>query len=767
MTEAGPQCGTWKTTLALSAALFVLIAALSAIRFIHDSEQRITDTFFRVTPVPSEPSKVVLVLIDDQSLEQYGRWPWSRGLLAQITRNLSDAGAAVIGLDILLSEPQSPEADAALREALEKNGRAVLADKIGSFPDGPHWIEPLPDFFAAALAVGHVHAPLDADSVCRSFPARELSIDGSRWAFAVEVARHIEPRATSAFLSYYGVPPSEGPAEVSIAKPILIPIAYRRGPFEELSARIALQGSDLARVRGRPVLVGLGTMETSDRLTTPLSTEFPTPGVEVHAQILDSILTGRRLNEVPLWLSGSALFVTCVLVVAVFRRWRGWSATAALALTGAMVYLIAWLVFRTSFLLPTGSMMLAVIAGPLLVYTGDLILVERSLTQQMQTLRSWLAQQSKKDRSQQRADLSWKLGLLQELQTELGSLYELHKTLLESTQDLVAIFDERGELLLQNQALAQSGAANSSERLSLNELQNRWTPNDDAPATVRGAGKEAEVYLAGELYSVRIVPLPPTALSPGGGTIVTLASLKTRVERDHARSEALGFITHELRTPLSSIQGFAELMMRYPTSPDCGRAPETIYWESKRLLALINSYLDVLRLDAGAKSVAQDVVELQDLVQRVFDILRPLAAAAKMQFVMDSPEPITIIADAALLHGAVLNLVSNAIKYGKPGTEIRVTCFRSQNEIAIGVRNLGSPLAPESLDRLFEAYYRAPSAEKGREGWGLGLAFVKRIAEKHGGSIRAESSAAGNLFELHLPDRTKIATIAAHAKETA
>ena len=757
MTADAPRHGGWKTILTLSAALFVLTAALSAIRLVHDSEQRLTDTLFRVTSPDSERSKVVLILIDDESLQQYGRWPWSRVLLAQLTRNLANAGATVIGLDILLSEPQSTEADTAMRETLKDSGRTVLADKIGSFPDGPHWIEPLPEFSAAALAVGHVHSPLDADSVCRSFPARELSIDGSRWALAVELARHTDASATSAFLSSYGVPTSDDTTAISIAKPILIPINYRRGRFERLSAGTALQGTDLARVRGRPVLVGLGTMDTGDRVATPLTTEFLTPGVEVHAQILDSILSGRKLYDVPWWLAGLVLFLTCTLVVIVFRRWRGWSAAAPLLLMAAAIYALAWMAFRSSFLLPAGAMMLAVIAGPLLVYTGDLVLVERSLTQQMLGLRSWLALQSRKDSLLKRSDLSWKLGLLQELQTELGSLYELHKTLLESTQDLVAIFDERGELLLQNQALAQACPVDAPERLSLTQLQNRWTPSQDAPLLERVPGREGEVYLGGELYSARIVPMPPTSLSPHGGTIVTLASLKTRVERDHARSEALGFITHELRTPLSSIQGFAELMMHYPSSPDCARAPETIYWESKRLLALINSYLDVLRLDAGAKSLAEELVELDDLVQRVFAILRPLAAAARMEFVFQSGGPITVVADGTLLHGAVLNLVSNAIKYGKQGTEIRVTCARTEGDVVIAVHNLGTPIPPESLARLFDAYYRAPNVEKSRSGWGLGLAFVKRIAEKHGGSIRAESSPAGNSFELHLPDTSKMA----------
>lgn len=753
MTPDGANRENWKKILGLVGALFLLVAGLSTISVIRDSEARLADTLFRVTPPPAQRSRVVLILIDDESLRQYGRWPWSRVLLARLNRSLAKAGAEVIGLDVLLSEPQSPEADGQLRASLLESGRTVIVDRIGSYPDGPRWIEPQPEFAQSAISVGHAQAALDVDSVCRRFSPRQLTIDGSRWAFAVEVARRADPHATAAFLASYHVPFTDNAAVVSTAKPVLIPIAYRRDHFDAVSARNVLEESDLSIVRARPVLIGFDPSESSDRLTTPLTTEFPTPGIEVHAQILDSILAGRKLHEVPMWVSAAVLLLTCLLVVAVFRRWRGWSAAGVVILLAVGLYAIAWLAFLSSFLLPAGAMMLAVVTGPLLVYSADFVMVERSLTQQLLGLRSWLALQGRDGPEQKGTDLSWKLRLLQKLQSDLGSLYELHNTLLESTQDLVALFDEHGELLLQNRALAAIWPAGGPNPLSLKELQTRWTPSADAPLTETGQGREGEVHLGGELYSVRIVPMPPTSLSPGGGTIVTLASLKTRVERDHARSEALGFITHELRTPLSSIQGFAELMMHYPDSPDCERAPETIYWESKRLLALINSYLDVLRLDAGAKSLASDIVELGDLVQRVFDILRPLATAAKMQFALSIQEPITIVADGALLHGAVLNLVSNAIKYGKPGTEIRVTCSRGEDEATIGVHNLGTPIPAESLSRLFDPYYRAPNVEKSKAGWGLGLAFVKRIAEKHGGSIRAESLTTGNVFELHLPDR--------------
>jgi signal transduction histidine kinase len=272
--------------------------------------------------------------------------------------------------------------------------------------------------------------------------------------------------------------------------------------------------------------------------------------------------------------------------------------------------------------------------------------------------------------------------------------------------------------------------------------------------------EEGEVSFDGELYSVRIAPLPPTKVSPSGGTIVTLTSLRTRVERDRARAEALGFITHELRTPLSSIQGFAELMLQYPNSPICSGAPETIFRESKRLLALISSYLDVLRLDAGSKPVSLSLVDLDSIVLQVFEILKPLADAARMQLILKNEDSGAIMGDAPLISGAVLNLISNAIKYGQPGSPINVRCFRDNEEVIISVQNVGKPIAEQDVARLFDSYYRASNVEKTRTGWGLGLAFVKRIAEKHGGSVRAESLLNGAQFEIHLPANTEPVVVA-------
>src|SRR5579864_5667502 len=134
-----PRLGIWAKRVALSLLLLLFVAVLSLIPVVRDSETRLADTFFRLAPPLTQPSAVVLVLIDEESLGQYGRWPWSREILSRLTTNLTRAGADVIGLDILLSEPQSREADASLQKSLQASGRVVLVGKIGAFPDGPHW----------------------------------------------------------------------------------------------------------------------------------------------------------------------------------------------------------------------------------------------------------------------------------------------------------------------------------------------------------------------------------------------------------------------------------------------------------------------------------------------------------------------------------------------------------------------------------------------------------------------------------------------------
>ncbi|HET7205703.1 MAG TPA: CHASE2 domain-containing protein [Terriglobales bacterium] len=749
----------------MCAALLITVLALSAIPLIRDSETRLSDTFFRVASGSKQPSQVVVVLIDDDALRAYGRWPWARILLAQLTSKLSRAGASVIGLDVLVSEPQSADNDRALQLALQQSGRIVLAGKIGSFPDGPRWVEPMPEFALSAAAVGHAQAVLDSDSVCRRFPPKELTVDGPRWAFAIEVARQFNPEVTKKFLASYGMYLDEDTSQISIAKPVLLPIAYVRNRFTTISAAAVLQGADLSILKGHAVLVGFGPTEIGDRLTTPLSGEYPTPGIEVHAQIVDSILSGRTLNSAPLWFFALVLCLTCGFVVLTCRRWRGWRAAGILGVLAGLLYGFGVAAFvLANRMIALGPMMLAVVAGPLLVYTADFVDVERSVNRQLRGLRSWLASHSRAIQTQDAGDLSWKLELLQKLQTELGAWYELHEALLESSHDLVAIFDHHGRHLLSNRRFVEA-CPDTENEWDLDQFLTLLAPNIDDDLLSAGKSQQKEVRLQNELFALNMTPLPPTFLSPEGGTIVTLSSLRTREERDRARAEALSFITHELRTPLTSIQGFAEMMMRYPGISSAASAPETIFRESRRLLALINSYLDVMRLDAGAKDLCLQDVEVEQVIRNALEILAPIARASGMTMSVETAEgSLTATADAPLISGAVLNLVSNAIKYGKPNTPILVKCSPDGREVVIAVSNEVEPLGQPDIARLFEPYYRGEHVQGASNGWGLGLAFVRRIAEKHSGSIKAVIDGQRITFELRIPAKRAAAAAVAERK---
>src|SRR5258705_6368693 len=102
---------TWARTAGLAVLLFLVVIFLSTIPLVREWQVRFCDTFFRLAPAPQARSKVVIVTIDDESLQRYGRWPWSRTLLAKLTNTLAQDGASVIGLDILFSEPQTPTSD--------------------------------------------------------------------------------------------------------------------------------------------------------------------------------------------------------------------------------------------------------------------------------------------------------------------------------------------------------------------------------------------------------------------------------------------------------------------------------------------------------------------------------------------------------------------------------------------------------------------------------------------------------------------------------
>jgi len=175
--------------LLLNALLLAVVGLLSLSYPVEELSRRTGDMYFRLRGSQGTSPHVAMILIDDASLERHGRWPWKRSLLAKVVRAATAEHPKALGLDILLSETEDETNDRELAKALKDAGNTVLVSKISNSPQGRLWVEPLPLFAQSAVAVGHAQAALGPDSICRSVPVRELSLEGPRWAFALEIAR--------------------------------------------------------------------------------------------------------------------------------------------------------------------------------------------------------------------------------------------------------------------------------------------------------------------------------------------------------------------------------------------------------------------------------------------------------------------------------------------------------------------------------------------------------------------------------------------------
>jgi signal transduction histidine kinase len=178
----------------------------------------------------------------------------------------------------------------------------------------------------------------------------------------------------------------------------------------------------------------------------------------------------------------------------------------------------------------------------------------------------------------------------------------------------------------------------------------------------------------------------------------------------------------------------------------------TIFRESQRLVSLINTYLDVLRFDAGARSLRKEPVAIREMVSQVEKIMAPIAESAEINIRVDLDLSLPLLlGDPPMLTGVLLNLLNNAVKYSPGGSEVSLVVRRDKSDVSFEVCNPGAPIAPEHLSHLFEPFYRAQEHETAAPGWGLGLTFVKRIVEEHHGIIEATSDESGIRVRVRIP----------------
>jgi two-component system phosphate regulon sensor histidine kinase PhoR len=230
------------------------------------------------------------------------------------------------------------------------------------------------------------------------------------------------------------------------------------------------------------------------------------------------------------------------------------------------------------------------------------------------------------------------------------------------------------------------------------------------------------------------------------------------------KSDFVANVSHELKTPLSLIRLFGELLLlERAESPEKKRKYlSIIVGESERLTALIENVLDFARLERGKASYDFEEADLREVVQRAMDVYKHRAERESVELVASVPaEPLSANVDKRALELAVMNLVDNALKYAREGGRVEIDAGTLDGGDAfLRVTDFGPGIPQNERSRIFERFFRGATADSTRaRGSGIGLSLVRHIAEAHGGRVRVFSPAhpdgRGARFTIELGSRTR------------
>ena len=224
---------------------------------------------------------------------------------------------------------------------------------------------------------------------------------------------------------------------------------------------------------------------------------------------------------------------------------------------------------------------------------------------------------------------------------------------------------------------------------------------------------------------------------------------------------AVQFVTHEMRTPLTAIQGSSELMSRYAmTEEKRKQIAQLIHSESKRLGRMIEMFLNVERLSAGEMEMKKDRFSVRAVMAGCVERALPLAERKQIRITMDQLADELFTGDRELMEYAFYNLLTNAIKYSPSKTEVTVYGSREGEHFEVSVKDQGIGMDQKEVRKIFQRFYRTRKAEQsGEAGTGIGLSIVEQIILQHGGRIEVTSAPEkGSCFTLVLPAAQTVAT---------
>ena len=322
----------------------------------------------------------------------------------------------------------------------------------------------------------------------------------------------------------------------------------------------------------------------------------------------------------------------------------------------------------------------------------------------------------------------------------------------ENMEEGFVVIDSHTEILSNNSsALNLLGAELEKGRRSVLALNRSEDFQNAVERVLAGQHVLANMDLAGT--SCQVTANPVYHENQVTGAVLLIQDVTERMRGEQMRREFTANVSHELKTPLTSISGFAEIIQDgYVKPEDTKKFAGRIFKEAQRLITLVNDVIKISQLDEGKIQFEKETVDLYEETREIFKHLEPKAEEAGVHLYLDGPH-IKVNTVKTILEEILTNLCDNGVKYNKPGGSLTVTLSQDGEATQVVVEDTGIGIAQEDKNRIFERFYRVDkSHSKAIGGTGLGLSIVKHGSLFLGAKMKVESSLGeGSRFILTLP----------------
>ena len=353
---------------------------------------------------------------------------------------------------------------------------------------------------------------------------------------------------------------------------------------------------------------------------------------------------------------------------------------------------------------------------------------------------------------------------------QMETIITEREILVDTLPDILVMINDDKKIVRTNRAARAIFGQNLAQKNLFDIIENP-TLKDAVSAVISDLrGREIEFRIEDPVVRdfLAIIERFPVPSAGGISTVITMNDITELKSVEQMRADFVANASHEIRTPLASIKGFVETLLGPARDDEVAREEflKIMLEQAERMGQLINDLLSLSKIEMNAHSVPTDSVDLAHIVRKEVEICKRLAAAKNMRIQMQLHDNLPQVkGEANEIAQIAHNLISNAIKYGYPDSDVTVSAkitselpqdlnMRNYSRVVmLSVRDQGEGIAKQHLPRLMERFYRVDSA-RSREvgGTGLGLAIVKGIIARHRGAITIDSAVGeGSVFSVFLP----------------